>query len=357
MIASIHQLEPFQPPFLQRAAIGSVAVFRALRLGDMLCAVPALRALRGALPQARITLIGLPWAARFAERFPRLLDDFVAFPGHSAFPEQPVREAEIPGFYRAMRERRFDLAIQMHGDGAVSNRVVRAFEAKTVAGFVPHAGEGGEDHWLPFPETGPEPLRLLKLTEFLGAAMAGTHLEFPITAADERELRQSGLAAGVEPGRYVCIHPGASSRDKCWPAARFAAVADALAERFGVRIVLTGAEGERELTADVARHMRTPAVDAAGPISIGAMAALMRGARLLVCNDTGVSHIAAGLRLPSVVVFSRADIRRWAPLDGDLHRCIEDPQGARVEEAIAQAADLLAGHRRAADPLTLRTGS
>ncbi|UUZ52209.1 hypothetical protein LP419_21560 [Massilia sp. H-1] len=77
--------------------------------------------------------------------------------------------------------------------------------------------------------------------------------------------------------------------------------------------MLTGSAAEAHLAADVAAAMRYPAINAAAPISIGAMAALLRHARLLVCNDTGVSHIAAGLGLPSVVVFSRDDIRRWAP--------------------------------------------
>jgi ADP-heptose:LPS heptosyltransferase len=70
---------------------------------------------------------------------------------------------------------------------------------------------------------------------------------------------------------------------------------------------------------------------------------LLSRSRLLVCNDTGVSHIAAGLKLPSVVIFSLADIRRWAPLDQALHRSLWDPEGLRVEEVLNHARMLLAG--------------
>ncbi|HYD97119.1 MAG TPA: glycosyltransferase family 9 protein [Noviherbaspirillum sp.] len=327
---------------LRRERIETLAVFRALQVGDMLCAVPALRALRAALPAARITLVGLPWAEQFARRFDRYIDDFVAFPGHPSFPEQAVREELVPGFYDALRARRIDLALQMHGNGQISNRVVADFGARTMAGF---AMNGGTDQdspgFLAYPEQGPEPLRLLSLVEFLGAPAAGTHLEFPLTPDDERELDASGFADGLEAGRYICIHPGARIRDKCWSPQRFAEIADRLADEYGLTVVLTGSAKEADLTAAVASHMRNEAVDTASPLSLGAMAALMSRARLLICNDTGVSHIAAGLQLPSVVIFSKADMQRWAPLDQDLHRCIWDPAGQHAAEVLEHARELI----------------
>ena len=334
---------------LQRMRIETLVIFRALQLGDMLCAIPALRALRVAVPDARITLVGLPWAAQFVRRYRRYIDDFVAFPGHAAFPEQPVQEKLVPAFYDAVRRRRFDLAVQMHGSGQISNRIVRAFGAQAVAGYVVRDGRAVDAQcFLDYPQTGAEPVRLLRLAEFLGAPSLGTDLEFPLTAQDENELQESGLNAGLVPGRYLCIHPGAGLRDKCWPPQCFAEVADRLADEFGLAVVLTGSAKETDLTAAVAAHMRHDARDTAAPISIGAMAALMRRARLLICNDTGVSHIAAGLRLPSVVVFSKADMQRWSPLDPTLHRCIRDPDGKHVAAVLEHARMLLteagAGH-------------
>ena len=327
-------------PWLQRHERATLAVFRALHLGDMLCAVPALRALRAALPATRITLVGLPWAEQFAARFQRYIDDFIAFPGHEAFPEQAVQQHQLADFYASMRARRYDLALQLHGSGEHSNLVTRAFGARTIAGFGDDKGNDGEQ-FFPYPDGGPEPLRLLSLAERLGAPAQGTALEFPISDADERELGASGLACGLAPGSYVCVHPGARVRDKCWHPARFAQVADKLAAEFGTTIVLTGSAAEAPLTAAVASRMRSRAIDAAGPISIGAMAALMSRARLLISNDTGVSHIAAGLRLSSVVIFSKADMRRWAPLDHQRHRCLWDPHGERAGEVLAHARALL----------------
>ncbi len=334
---------PLRPalPWLAQAGQDSLLVFRALHLGDMLCAVPALRSLRAALPATRITLVGLPWAEQFAARFPAYVDEFIAFPGDASFPEQAVRQHELADFHEVMRARRFDMAVQLHGSGTRSNDVVRGFGARAMAGFGSGAAHDGE-YLHPYPDSGAEPLRLLELVRQLGAPDRGIHLEFPITDSDERELGASGLGAQAVPGNYICIHPGARERDKCWAPERFAQVADTLATETGMQVVLTGSAGEAALTAAVASHMRSRAIDAAGPVSIGAMATLMSRARLLISNDTGVSHIAAGLGLPSVVIFSKADIRRWAPLNDQRHRALWDPAGEKAHEVLAHARSLLA---------------
>jgi hypothetical protein len=326
--------------WLEQHGAESLLIFRALQLGDMLCAVPALRALRNAMPNAHTVLVGLPWAQQFAARFPAYIDEFIAFPGHPAFPEQPVQQHKLDDFYAAMRAHRFGAAVQMHGSGEHSNQVTRAFGARAVAGYGDEKSAGRE-RFHPYPDTGAEPLRLLDLVGLLGAPAVGSDLEFPITQADESELAASELATELTPGGYVCIHPGARIRDKCWHPARFAQVADQIATEFDVQIVLTGSASEAPLTAAVASYMRFKPVDAAAPMSIGAMAALMSRARLLVSNDTGVSHIAAGLKLNSVVIFSKADIRRWAPLDTHRHRCLWDPAGERVPEVLQHVRELM----------------
>jgi ADP-heptose:LPS heptosyltransferase len=307
-----------------------IAVFRALALGDMLCAVPALRALRAHAPESRITLIGLPWGESFAQRFGAYVDDFLPFPGFPGYPEQ---EGAIPAFLdflRAAQEKRFDLAIQLHGSGELTNRIVALLGAPRRAGFarsVPldsrlHGNDGslhGNDdgYFLDWPEAAPEVRRYLLLMEHLGVPLQGEHLELPITWTDWELWEEVARRHRLRDGAFVCIHPGARLASRRWPAVRFAAVAGALAKD-GWTVAVTGSPSEASLTAEIASQV-PGAINLAGETSLGSLAALISKSALLVCNDTGVSHVAAAVGSPSVVIASGSDVRRWAPLDAGRH--------------------------------------
>lgn len=330
------------------SSLEHVAVFRALQLGDMLCAVPALRALRAALPAARIVLVAMPWTRAWAKRYPHYIDDFMAFPGYPGLPEQSWRAATVAMFLRRAQARHLDLVIQMHGNGRITNPVIGLFGARRRAGFF-QPGDYCPDtkRFLPYPDREPEIRRMLRLVRFLGAPDRGEALEFPLTSADEQAARtlrdQAGLSAAED---YICVHPGARAVRRRWPVTHFAAVADALAA-MGLRVVITGSETERPLAAAVADAMHAPALDLSGRTDLGALAALLRGARLLVCNDTGVSHLASALAVRSVVVFSGSDPGRWAPLDCGLHRTFTHAE-ADVSPVLTAARELLAGRAHAA---------
>jgi ADP-heptose:LPS heptosyltransferase len=300
-----------------------IVIVRALPgLGDMLCAVPAFRALRAALPEARITLLGLSWARAFVERFNRYLDEFIEFPGYPGLPEVQPPIQQLPVFFSWMQQRKFDLALQMHGNGSNINAFTVLLGAKLNAGFfLPGQYCPDETRFLPYPGHEQEIWRHLRLMEFLDIPLQGETMEFPITETDKRDLAALAEIKSLRPGEYVCVHPGAQGLNRRWPVERFTAVADALAAQ-GFQVVLTGTAQESILTQAVRQAMTAPALDLAGRTSLGAMAALVSNARLVVCNDTGVSHLSAALRIPSVVIFSNSDPHRWAPLDRKLHRII-----------------------------------
>lgn len=305
-----------------------IAVLRALQLGDLLCAVPALRALRAAAPQARITLIGLPWACSFVERYRAYLDDFMVLPGVPGLPEQPVQIELMPAFVAAARQREFDLAIQLHGSGLRTNPLLMRLGAKRNAGFyMPGHACPDRSRFLPWSEREQEVLRALRLMELLGVTPQGNALEFPLHETDYRALQDCDATLPA-PGTYACLHPGARMASRRWPPQRFAETADRLA-RLGLRIVLTGSADEAGLTQAVAHAMRAPALDLAGKTSIGALAALLSQARLAICNDTGISHVAVAVGTPSVVICSGADPQRWAPLDHHRHRTLAHPVACR----------------------------
>ncbi|MBU9365987.1 glycosyltransferase family 9 protein [Burkholderia multivorans] len=296
-----------------------IAVFRALQLGDMLCAVPALRALRRAWPQAHITLIGLGEGGEFRRRFGHYIDDWMAFPGLEAFPEQPADESALPAFYALARARRFDLALQMHGSGLQSNGVVAQLGARRWAGFVPGGAARREAGRVPWPDDLPEPMRYLALLdEGLGLPARDAALEFPLTPADHAEARALCEAHGLQAARTVLVHPGARLRSRRWPAQRFGAVAAALA-RQGWQVAVTGTPDESAIVRAAIEASGGVARDLCGRTSLGGLAALVSRCRLVVCNDTGMSHVCAAVGTRSVVVASGSDVQRWAPLDRIRH--------------------------------------
>ncbi len=306
-----------------------IAVLRALQLGDMLCAVPALRALRRAFPRTQITLVGLPWAREFAARFAHLVDAFIEFPGYPGLPERAVDLAGLPRFFAAAQAARFDVALQMHGSGVITNPVLVGMGARINAGFHAEGQWCPDPHrFFPWPDTGHEIERCLALIAYLGVPLAGKGLEFPLDDRDVDAASALMAAHGLRPGEYVCLHPGSQLASRRWPPQSFGAVAAQLAA-LDLRVVLTGSASERAITRAVAAAAGCEVADLAGATSLGAVAAVIAGARLLVCNDTGVSHIAAALGVPSVVVCCGADPERWAPLDARRHRVVFHPVPCR----------------------------
>jgi ADP-heptose:LPS heptosyltransferase len=299
----------------------NVAVFRALQLGDLLCAVPALRALRHGRPGARIALIGLPWARAFVERFSRYVDQFLEFPGHPQLPERADEFGRLEAFLEDARERHFDLALQLHGSGEVTNPLLAQLGARQLAGFRPPGAPTPQGLFVDWQSREHEIDRGLRLLAALGIPSQGRSLEFPLNPADMEALQRLEERFGFDATQSACVHPGAQLPSRRWPPERFARVADALAAA-GLQVVLTGTGAEAGLTRRVAAAMRHPAVDLAGQTSLGSVAALIACARLLVCNDTGVSHIAAAFGTPSVVICSGSDPARWAPLDRARHRVL-----------------------------------
>jgi ADP-heptose:LPS heptosyltransferase len=301
----------------------SVAVLRALPgLGDLLCAVPAFRTLRAEYPEAHITLVGLQSARWFVERFSVYVDDLLVVTSFPGLPETPGSAAEALAFLTSAQRRRFGLAIGLHGSGPVSNVLLGLLGADHQVGTsLPGQTRPENGTFIDYPGDMAEIHRLLAPLQHLGIATRGDHLEWPQCAGDR--------PAPNVPRPYAVIHAGASRPDRQWSAKGFAAVAIEL-QRRGLHIVLTGGSDEAATTKVVHREIergaasavpsrRSTVVDLAGRTSLDQLADLLAGTRLTITNDTGVSHLAAAVAAPSVVVFTTSDPQRWAPLDQTRH--------------------------------------
>lgn len=264
-----------------------VVVLRALGLGDLLTAVPALRAVRRAHPDAHVSLAAPAGLAPLALHT-GAVDEVVG-----VGPLEPLP----PVLHGA------DLAVNLHGKGPQSTRLLQdARPARLVSYGLPDGPQWRADEH--------EVVRWWRLLEESGVP------------ADPRDLLLDPVGPSPEPGAVV-VHPGAAQVSRRWPVDRWAAVARAVAAD-GHRVVVTGGADEVALATDVAAAAGLPP-DAvlAGRTDLLSLSALVGSARLLLSPDTGVAHLATAFGTPSVVLFGPTPPALWGPpADRPQHRAL-----------------------------------
>jgi ADP-heptose:LPS heptosyltransferase len=301
-------------------SIKKIGILRALQLGDMLCMIPAARALRATYPDTQITLIGLPWAESFTSRFHNYFDHFIHFPGYPGLPEQRFDAAAYERFVVDVRNSSFDLLIQMQGNGNIVNGIMTGWGAKHLAGFKQPSMESVSGLFINYPGSVHEIERHLFLMEHLGIVSQGHSIEFPVTRNEIDEL--ASLELPFRKGGYVVIHPGSRGTYRQWPPQHFASAAS-VCYRHGFGIVITGIPGEEEIVKNVIDRLEAPYYNACGKTGLGTAAKLIEDAALIVCNCTGVSHIASAMRTPGIIISMDGEPERWGPMDKELQVTID----------------------------------
>src|SRR4051812_11359802 len=171
----------------------------------MLCAIPALRALRGTAPRASISLIGLDSARWIPRRFDTYVDELITFPGFPGMPHADVDAHRTVRFLDEMQEREFDLVVQLQDAGDVANAFARLLGAHRTAGTVLPGTDAPDEYYVELRHAECEPRRLVRVCENLGARPTrDAELEFIVTDNDEDELTEQGLGSSD----YACLHPG-----------------------------------------------------------------------------------------------------------------------------------------------------
>lgn len=298
-----------------------IVVLRANAVGDYLVAEPALRALRACYPTARITLLGAPWQPEFLTTRPGPVDDVWVVPKVPGLAGQPANAPpaeELPAFQRRVRAARPDLAIQLHGGGAASNPLVLSFGAPLTVGLRA-PGAARLDRELAYRYYQPEVARYLEVVGLVGAEPVGCTPRLELTETDHGEARTVLPTQSGAP--LVALHPGVSDPRRRWPAASFAAVADAL-DAAGARVLLTGAPGDAALTGEVAALAEAPVLDLTGRTALGALGAVYQRCAVVVGVDTGPLHLARAVGAPTVTVFWCGNAVNAGPPERGKHRVL-----------------------------------
>ncbi|MFG3438670.1 glycosyltransferase family 9 protein [Nonomuraea sp. NPDC047897] len=269
---------------------------RGLGLGDLLTAVPALRALRRAFPCHRVTIAA---PASLAALMPLIgaVDDQIDVSGPGPVPfDRP------------------DVAVNLHGRGPQSVAALRATRPDRLISY------GSGPAW---PERVHEVRRWCDLLEWHGVR------------ADPDDLT---LGVSDRSGPVV-VHPGAAFPARRWPPERFAQVAAVLDDALH-DVVVTGSAAEAGIARQVAELAGLPPDRVlAGRTGLAGLVELVGRARLVVSGDTGVAHLATAFRVPSVVLFGPVPPARWGPPPGRRHVALwaglhGDPHGRRVDPGL-----------------------
>ncbi|MGK8512861.1 glycosyltransferase family 9 protein [Nocardia asiatica] len=288
-------------------------VLQARGLGDLLTAVPALRALRRAKPRDRLVLAA-------PQRLKPIVDLIASVDAlvPTADPSSLRWNAPPP-----------ELAVNLHGASAESIVAL----AKTQPGRILTFRNAAFPE-LPGPEWEPDMHEVDRWCHLL---------EYDGIGADRRNLGLVPPVSTTSRRDCVVVHVGASAPARRWPPDRFAAVVRHLLV-LGREVVLTGDENERELALGIAARAGLPIGRVlAGEQNLIDLAATVAEAALVICGDTGVAHLATAFGTRTVLLFGPTPPRCAGPPSHLLGRHavlwagqVGDPDADRPDPGLLQ---------------------
>ncbi len=314
----------FNPKIVER-----ILVFAYHGLGNFIMYTPALRRLREQFPHARIDLqVGNNTGCEEVLAGANLFDHIYNLPYSSGLRAWLRRLTEI-------RRARYDITINEFHSHSWQLALTLAFsQAPFRVGHITSPGWSEKfSHYsfvfnLPvlMREDEHETERYLKLMETIGAKpLEPAQIKpFMYLTDEDREFAKAFLNGGPPAKTVLGIQPGTSPtmRWKQWSLDRYRELLERLiAEQPDAQIILFGAPNEAEMIDRLAEGLKGNIAVAAGKTTIKQVAALIERCHLLVCNDSGLMHVAVAVGTPVVAIYGPTDLRRTAPL-GDEHTVI-----------------------------------
>ncbi len=300
-----------------------ILLIRPDHVGDVLFTTPALRALRSAVPDAYIAYLVGPWSREIVQGNPHLDEVIVCpFPGFTRRPKAHFLEPYVVlwKYARAVRAREFDVAVALRFDhwwgtmlaywAGVPVRVGYALPETTcfLTQALPYVGGRHEVE---------QNMHLVASVVDRDIGDAGS-LEFTPTPQDARSALDLLKDSGCQ-GRYLCLHPGAGAPVKLWRPEAFAQAADAIAEKYGLQVIITGSSAEKGLAQRIADLMERAPLMVVGQTNLGELAAIMGRCELVIGVDSGPLHLAVSQGVPTVHLYGPIDHRTFGPW-GDSHK-------------------------------------
>ena len=297
----------------------NILIMRLDNIGDVLMLSPALRAIKDALPEARLTLMASPGGTQATALLP-WIDDVMTCRtlwqdlGKLGF--DPDREWDI---IHALRDRQFDAVIIFtsfsqtpHPAGLMcylAGIPLRLGESKEWGGAVLSTEVRAAPDILHQVE------RNLRLIEAVGFPVHDRSLSIHIPNAAQQRAIAKLREHGLEPDEpYLLLNPWTSCQSRNYAADRFASAARKLAEATGDRVVVTGMANDRHRSRPLLDQLGSHAIDLIGDTDLSELAALIANARLMLSNNTSTMHLADATRTPSVILFAGTEYEsQWQP--------------------------------------------
>jgi lipopolysaccharide heptosyltransferase II len=298
------------------ASVKRVLVFHLNQIGDLMFTLPALKALREAYPEAHITSVLRPYLAGLLAES-GFVDEILHRPS-------PVLQAAV-GLGLKLREGRPDMAVAF-SQSATMALCARLSGARHRVGYVDSDLAGFLTHRIQVRGI-PCPEKVMRLLRGLGIEPAKTDYVGLARLSQEDWEYGGRLLAECEmqgDGPLIALAPGESSNKpyKSWTAEGFMAVAVRLAHDDGARLVVVGAEADRELGYEIIGPIGPrQSCNLAGRTTPGQLAAVLARCDLLIGIDSGPMHVAAAMARPVVALFGPTDPRRTGP-QGEGHEVI-----------------------------------
>jgi heptosyltransferase-1 len=307
---------------MEKSAIQKLLVVRLSSMGDVIHTLPAMSALRQALPEAMIGwVVEERWSELLCARGYALDGALseqkpLANQVHCVHTKQWRNNLLASATWTALRsslgkirQRRYDAAIDFQG--AIRSAVIARWSgAREILGFAaPRESPARLFYQRRIPTTGAHVIQqnLALAAEFTGMAAVPNSILPHDPAAEawcDRYLAENKVS------QMVLVNPGAGWGAKQWPTERYGVVARQLANE-GYSILVNYGPGEEEL----AHSVEVSSQGSARPVqcSLGELIALSRRASLFVGGDTGPLHLASALKVPVVAIFGPTDPARNGP--------------------------------------------